>query len=228
MADDSTGAGLDFLGYDEMGAALFRQPRRAPTYGRPSWPGAGGGYARPPVAQAFGQGQWPMAPSGQSLANYYQNQIKVRSNPFGQVPGRQFLGFPVTSITNNTTADLTRNPQRPMMPKRLIIPSSIAGNAQTACVTSGLNNADKSYAFTVVDLKIGNASQLNASGELPALVFSEQATYIEQDMDPAFVGNNVTLSIRNVDGTNNHYFAAALVGDAANLAQVNPWPGGGY
>ncbi|MDP3768189.1 MAG: hypothetical protein Q8S13_09250 [Dehalococcoidia bacterium] len=228
MAEHSTGAGLDFLGYDEMGAALFRRPT---ALARPSWPTAPQyqpqpQFQRPPLAGWGGGGSGfsqIQSANTQGLANWYQSNCKVRPNAFGQVPGRQFLGFPVTSITANTTADLTRNPQRPMMPKRLIIPSNIAGNAQTASGASGLFTPDKSYAFTVVDLKIGNASQLNASGELPALVFAETATYIEQDMDPAFVGNNVTLSIRNVDGTNAHYFAAALVGDACNMA--SPWGG---
>lgn len=227
MAD----GGLDFLGFDSSGAPLFRPrgyqpPAPQQQYPSPYMPGGqinpmayqpGGQFYQPPH-QYGGGGYGHPAQMWQQMQAMMQQMIQqgmagggscgVNPSPCGQVNGRQSLGFPAQAIGAGLTVDITRNPQRPIQPDRLIVPAAIGAN------------------FAVVDIKIGNVSQLNAAGELPALMFSETATYVLEKMDPAYVGNNITLTIRNTDGVAPHTFAAAMIGQACGYVGLPGYSAG--
>ena len=74
-------------------------------------------------------------------------------------------------------------------------------------------NVDPSIAqyFRVTEIKIGNRSQLAASGDLPASMFSSLALW-EIDFDVCESGTYVTVSVRNVDSAA-HDFAAGFIGE---------------
>lgn len=214
-----------FLGYDEMGAPVYRQLALPPGPGRGRQMAPRGGHPGYGHPGAYG-GMYAGIPNAAvaALAQQQAANCRVRPNIFGQTNGRQFIGFPQILILAGVTVDIIRHPQRPLQPKRLIIPTR-TGPTQPA----GANPGDSNFAFAVVDLKIGNASQFNATGELPASTFSENSTYVEQDMDAAFVGNDVTLTIRNTDLAFAHNFAASLVGDACSFVPVGGYQAGmGY
>jgi hypothetical protein len=121
----------------------------------------------------------------------------------GQPDGMQYLGFGPVNVTVAAGATaISQQPQRSFQPRYLTIPSAIAAF------------------FSLIDLKIGNISQLNATGAIPAQNFVENATYREWKMTAAAVGNLVTMTVQNIDGNNAaHIFNASLNGEACNVLQ---------
>jgi hypothetical protein len=108
------------------------------------------------------------------------------------------LGFnsdPTNQIVFNDTRDVKSSPQVTFRAERLIIPSDIAAF------------------FTVVDVKIGNRSQLVAAGEIPATVFSEVGVDANLRCDTAQISMEVTITVRNIDASP-HTFRAAILGTA--------------
>jgi hypothetical protein len=55
--------------------------------------------------------------------------------------------------------------------------------------------------FNIVDIKVGKDSQLAATGEMPAEVFSALAVGVRMELDTAQPGIVVVLIVRNVDTT---------------------------
>jgi hypothetical protein len=105
------------------------------------------------------------------------------------------LGFDSTSVPGSTSANITKRPQVIFRPERVVIPSSV-----------GID-------FQVVDIKVGKNSQFSASGEVPAVVFSETSFGVRLKMDTAQVSMDVTISIRNTNAAQRN-FTAAIIGPA--------------
>jgi len=109
---------------------------------------------------------------------------------------RMAIGFGPTVIATTVTADVTTRPQVVFRPERLFIPSSIA------------------FDFRVVDVRIGQRSQLVAAGALPGAIFSEVSVDVFTHWDTAEVGNEVVLTVTNTAAAN-RTFEAAMLGGAA-------------
>jgi hypothetical protein len=69
--------------------------------------------------------------------------------------------------------------------------------------------------FSLIDIKIGNRSQLVNSTALPAQVFTETAIGIRLSLDTATVAQDISLAVQNIDPVTAHTFQAALIGTAA-------------
>ena len=109
---------------------------------------------------------------------------------------RMAIGFGPTVFTTGLTADVTTRPQVVFRPERLFIPSSIA------------------FDFRVIDVRIGQRSQLVAAGALPGAIFSEVSVDVFTHWDTAEVGNEVVLTVTNTAAAS-RTFEAAMLGGAA-------------
>jgi hypothetical protein len=89
------------------------------------------------------------------------------------------LGFVPTVVNAATSALIPSAPQNLFRPERLVIPSDIA------------------FDIGVVDIKVGNQSQLVQSVEVPGALFSEVAIDTNVTFDTAEVGNQVSVQARN-------------------------------
>jgi hypothetical protein len=119
----------------------------------------------------------------------------VQYRPFNPTkPRRVPLGFSSeTTVLPGAQPRIISRPQVPMRFERLVIPSDIAG------------------LFVVADLKVGNKSQLPASGDIPGRLFQENAVGIELQGDTAYAAIDVVIEVRNVSGAP-AIFRAGLVG----------------
>ncbi len=109
---------------------------------------------------------------------------------------RQFpLGFPTTTINANSSATITAQTQVIFRPRRLVIPSDIAGQ------------------LLVNDLKVGKNSMFPSADPIPARVFSENAVGVDLQLDTAQVSQLISLSLSNTSGANLS-FNACVIGDA--------------
>ncbi len=106
------------------------------------------------------------------------------------------LGFQPTNVAIAATLQIPASPQNLFRPERLVIPSDIA------------------FDLGVVDIKVGNASQLVQSVEVPAAVFSEVAEDTNITFDTAEVGNQISVQIRNKSAAAVE-FTAGLIGTIA-------------
>jgi hypothetical protein len=106
------------------------------------------------------------------------------------------LGFVPTAIAAGTSSLIPSAPQNLFRPERLVIPSDIA------------------FDLGVVDIKVGNQSQLVQSVEVPAALFSEVAIDTNVTFDTAEVGNQVSVQARNKSGAALE-FTAGLIGTIA-------------
>lgn len=106
------------------------------------------------------------------------------------------LGFVPTNINAAATVLVPSAPQNLFRPERLVIPSDIA------------------FDLGVVDIKVGNQSQLVQSVEVPAAVFSEVAEDTNITFDTAEVGNQISVQARNKSVAAVE-FTAGLIGTIA-------------
>jgi len=110
------------------------------------------------------------------------------------------------------TGETTKRPSPPIMPgvgaidivsrpqicfrgERLVIPSTIAQH------------------FSIIDIKVGNRSQLANSTALPAMTFCENAIGVRLALDTAVVAQDIALVVEN-DSRDEQTFTAALIGTA--------------
>jgi hypothetical protein len=105
------------------------------------------------------------------------------------------LGFDSTAVPGSTSANITKRPQVIFRPERVIIPGNVGVD------------------FQVVDIKVGKNSQFSASGEVPAVVYSEAAFGVRMKMDTCQVSMDVTISVRNTNAAQRN-FTAAIIGPA--------------
>jgi hypothetical protein len=112
--------------------------------------------------------------------------------------GRRYpLGFVPTTLPAATTALIPAAPQNLFRAERLVIPSDIA------------------FDIGVVDVKVGNQSQLVQSVEVPAALFSEVAIDTHVHFDTAEVGNQISVQARNKLGVGSVDFTAGMIGSIA-------------
>lgn len=105
------------------------------------------------------------------------------------------LGFDSTAVPGSTSANITKRPQVIFRPERVVVPASVGVD------------------FQMVDIKVGKNSQFSASGEVPAVVFSETSFGVRLKMDTCQVSMDVTLSVRNTNAAQRN-FTAAIIGPA--------------
>lgn len=68
--------------------------------------------------------------------------------------------------------------------------------------------------FSLIDVKVGNRSQLANSTALPAQVFAENAVGVRLALDTATVAQDIAITVENIS-SDNATFMAALIGTAA-------------
>lgn len=111
---------------------------------------------------------------------------------------RMAIGFGPSALAASSAAtDISTLPQVVFRPERLFIPSDIA------------------FDIVVVDVKIGNRSQLVAAGALPGAIFSEVSVDVFTHWDTAEVGNQIVLTVQNINTALARTFRGAMIGAAA-------------
>lgn len=111
---------------------------------------------------------------------------------------RLITGVPPLVLLSATQGDSQTQPQDLFRVERVTVPSNIA------------------FDFVFIDIKIGQKSQLVASGQLPCGAFTEVAVDNYVQFDTASIGNLITLSVLNVTSpAATQTFRAVLVGTAA-------------
>jgi hypothetical protein len=124
----------------------------------------------------------------------YGNDAQVIQRPL--TGDREWaLGFGLTVVPLGATIPVTSQPQVVFRGERLVIPSTIAA-------FGGIG---------VVDIKVGNRSQLLSSQPIPAQVFEEFAVGVRLSLDTAAVAQDVTIVIKDLSGEGG-VFTAAIVG----------------
>jgi hypothetical protein len=89
------------------------------------------------------------------------------------------IGFVPTNVGAGVTLLIPAAPQNLFRPERLVIPSDIA------------------FDFGVVNINVGNTSQLVQAVEVPGAMFSEVAVDTNVTFDTAEVGNQLSVQVRN-------------------------------
>jgi len=144
-----------------------------------------------------GPGPYFAAPPGGGIA--YGGAPAVVERPLRDM--REFpLGFFQSGISMIMGAiDVVSRPQIVFRGERLVVPSSIASF------------------FALIDIKVGNRSQLANSTALPAQTFAENAVGVRLALDTAVVAQDIALVVENVDTATESAvtFIAALIGTAA-------------
>jgi hypothetical protein len=139
-------------------------------------------------------GAFPAYRGGSGLSGY-GNDAQVIERP--DTSTREWaLGF-FAVIGEGATVAVTSQPQVLFRGERLVIPSTIAAFGGLA----------------VVDIKVGNRSQLLSSQPIPAQVFEEFAVGVRLSLDTAQVAQDVTLLMKDLSGVGGT-FTGALVGTA--------------
>jgi len=105
------------------------------------------------------------------------------------------LGFPTTPVAGGGTATVTSQPQVPFRPRRLIIPSDIAGS------------------FLLNDILVGKNSMFPAPQPVPARAFTELGVGVDLNLDTAQISQIVTLRVENTSGAQLD-FNAVMIGTA--------------
>jgi hypothetical protein len=92
--------------------------------------------------------------------------------------------------------DVVSRPQIVFRGERLVVPTGTAS------------------LFSLIDVKVGNRSQLANSTALPAQVFTETAVGVRLALDTAVVAQDIAITVENIS-SDNATFMAALIGTAA-------------
>jgi hypothetical protein len=108
------------------------------------------------------------------------------------------LGFFQSGIGVCTGAiDVVSRPQLVFRGERLVIPSGLVASS-----------------FSLIDVKVGNRSQLANSTAVPAQTFTEVAVGVRLALDTAVVAMDIALVVENIT-CDNQTFQAALIGTTA-------------
>ena len=115
----------------------------------------------------------------------------------GPTKAREYpIGFDsVTNVAAAATSVLTQNPQVVYRPERLVVPAATAAF------------------FQISDIRVGKNSQLVATGNIPAAIFSETSFGVRLKMDTCQVSQDLIVEAVNFDGAG-HRFIAGMVGEA--------------
>lgn len=200
-------------GIDLTGGYVLRDPYHtggvSPAAYQAAMHAVAGTPAFQQLAAQVGQAMAPAAaalapvglPPGDTPAYYggpgaaYGGKPRVVERPLTDI--REFpLGFGPVPFPAGTEASVISRPQVVFRGERLVIPSTVAPF------------------FSVIDIKVGNRSQLVNSVALPAQMFIETAVGIRLSMDTAAVAQDVALIVSN-DTLLSTTFQAAIIGTAA-------------
>lgn len=113
---------------------------------------------------------------------------------------RLVIGMASTgTVAAGASATITARPQAvAFKPQRIVIPSTIAPD------------------FIILDIKVGNKSQLVQSGELPGEAFAPDLVDGEMEMDTVQTSQDFVVSITNISGAARQ-FRAAVYGRSADV-----------
>lgn len=106
------------------------------------------------------------------------------------------LPIPATNILASATVDIILFPQADIRIERPIIPSTIAPN------------------FVIEDITVARQTQFVGAGGVPATSFSEVAVGTRLRGDTANVGQQVIITITNLDAVNAHTLRGQINGTA--------------
>lgn len=123
-----------------------------------------------------------------------ENPRNVRSYP---------VGFELLAVPAGSTQNITIRPQVLFRPRRLIVPSQTFG-------AGGI--VQLAVYFSILDLKVGNQSQMVTSDPIPAIAFIETAIETALAFDTANLGHEITIVVKNLDGGAAHDFRALIHG----------------
>lgn len=107
----------------------------------------------------------------------------------------QPLPVPETAFTASQTQDISTFPQRAFRPLRLVVPSTLGP------------------LFKLNDIKVGQETQLVASGTIYGEVMSEVAVGVMLKGTLARLGNNIVINVTNRDANNAQTFSATFLGN---------------
>jgi hypothetical protein len=105
---------------------------------------------------------------------------------------RGIAGIPPTAINPAVQATISLQPQWVFRIARLVAPSNIAQD------------------FALLDLRVGQVSQLVTVGQIPMLVLSEVAINVFIHCDTAMVGNLISLDVVNISAVAGTFRGALL------------------
>lgn len=128
-----------------------------------------------------------LAKSGAVLTT--KGPTKAREYPIGLDSG--------ANVAAGTQATVTARPQVIFRGERLVIPSDIAGN------------------FVIDDIRVGNKSQLVATGAIPARVFNEDGTGVNLSLDTCQVAMDLVVVATNISGAATR-FRGSIIGKAVD------------
>ncbi len=118
---------------------------------------------------------------------------------------REFsLGFKQTAIPAGGQFNVTSRPQVIFRGERLVIPDSPAWMGGPMITDD----------FDLLDLKVGNRSQLVEATSLPARAFAENAVGVRLALDTASIAQDIVISVESND-TTSATFKAIIFGTAA-------------
>lgn len=95
--------------------------------------------------------------------------------------------------------DIVASPQVPFRGERVTIPSTMGvAAAPLGTFAPGVDLTVKAADFLILDIVVGNGSQLVASGGIPGAVFAEDAYGVALNVDGARVAQNVVIRVSYV------------------------------
>jgi hypothetical protein len=125
----------------------------------------------------------------------YGSAAQVVERPLTDM--REFpLGFLQVGFPGTTEAPVISRPQVVFRGERMVIPTGVAAF------------------FNIIDIKVGNRSQLTNSTALPAQAFIETAVGMRLSMDTAAVAQDVAIVVNNFNSFATT-FQALIIGTAA-------------
>lgn len=182
----ATPQGVQAAMHAVMGTPGFQALARSMTAGMgyPSHVGQGV-QGPPPAAPAYSGGP----------GTAYGGGAQVVERPLTDM--REFpLGFLQVGFPGTTEAPVISRPQVVFRGERLVVPTGVAAF------------------FNIIDIKVGNRSQLTNSTALPAQAFIETAVGMRLSMDTAAVAQDVAIVVNNFNAFATT-FQAMIIGTAA-------------
>lgn len=132
-------------------------------------------------------------------AYFLVDQIEIReAAPEGEpVLGGQknhVLGFGLTSIQPESSANINVQPHIRFKPERLVIPPEIAAD------------------FLIAGIQVGGRNQLISAAAIPAMAFSDPSGTAKLELDVCEKGEFIMISVANIRGGGPRNFTAAIFG----------------
>lgn len=128
------------------------------------------------------------APPALAPAPQHQPARHIVNEPLTK--SRDFpIGFSAFNIAPGPPVEIEVKPQVLFKGKRLAVANSICKD------------------FVIVDIKVGTAAQLAATGEMSAEAFSALAVDTKMEFDTAAPGTTITIRVRNISNAPSNFLA---------------------